>query len=112
MFKKLKLRLMLRRLRFAAFTRCPCGAGIAYDPSNYPKVQHWDCAYIMLGIADPKVKHTALLPFVFYEVKSECQPSAGGCTTRPSFEEVLKLFTARISTGNGDAKVNPKGDGN
>ena len=42
----------------------------------------WDCSAILLDMADANVKHEARLPFVFYEVKSERQPSAGGATTR------------------------------
>jgi hypothetical protein len=74
------------RLIYAAWTRCPCGAGLAYDPageSGQPFRGFWDCSAILLGTANPSVKHEGQLPFAFYSVKSENQPSAGGATTRP-----------------------------
>lgn len=67
------------RLTYAAGTRCPCGLGIAHRAGD----DYWDCSGILLGTADPTVQHTAELPFVFYEIKSEYQPSARGATTRP-----------------------------
>ena len=78
------------RLIFAAYKRCPCGAGLAYDPCaedensvfKGPLSGYWDCSAIMLGTADAKVTHTAKLPFSFYEILSENQPSANGATTR------------------------------
>jgi len=69
----------MSELVYAAYDRCPCGAGLAYIP-NGPR--NWDCSKILLGTADKGVTHTAKLPFVFYEIKSENQPSAGGATTR------------------------------
>lgn len=77
-------------LVYAAFVRCPCGAGMAYDrdgESGKPIRGYWDCSAILLGTADTNVKHEARLPFVFYEVLEEVQPSAQGATTRP-LEEV------------------------
>lgn len=85
------------RLVYAASARCPCGAGLAYDPagevggdddSPHHRPNAWDCSAILLGTAIPKgepgsVQHTGLLPFAFYEIKSENQPSARGATTRP-----------------------------
>lgn len=68
-------------LVYSAAARCPCGAGLAYlkdGGDNY-----WDCAKIWLGTADRDVQHTAKLPFAFYEIKTENQPSANGATTRP-----------------------------
>ncbi len=78
------------RLVYAAHSRCPCGAGLAYDPlfedenSVFvgPLSGQWDCSKILLGTADKTVKHTAVLPFAFYEILSEGQPSAQGATTR------------------------------
>jgi hypothetical protein len=74
-------------LVFAATSRCPCGAGLAYKKgentnpdSPFKLADHWDCSAILIG---RDVKHTAKLPFVFWKVKSENQPSAGGATTRP-----------------------------
>lgn len=78
------------RLTYAAYSRCPCGAGLAYNEScqldsvfKWPYSGYWDCSAILLGTADEGVKHTAKLPFAFYEIKSEDQPSARGATTRP-----------------------------
>lgn len=82
-------------LTYAATARCPCGAGLAYVTkadhrinSGDPHGGHWDCSAIILGEAIPSgqpgaVKHEARLPFTFYEIKSEGQPSARGATTRP-----------------------------
>lgn len=68
-------------LIFAAFSRCPCGAGLAY-PEGIGPHGSWDCSAILMGTAS-KEEHTDRLPFTFYEVKSERQPSANGATTRP-----------------------------
>ena len=93
-----RARPLLDRLVFSAHSRCPCGAGLAYDPaaedepgSPFYGPTAWDCSAIMLGTAAPKgepgaVKHTDKLPFAFYEIKSENQPSAGGATMRPTRE--------------------------
>ena len=82
-------------LVYAAYNRCPCGAGLAY-PRNCGVRHYWDCSAILTGKADVKVEHTAQLPFMFYEVKSEGQPSAYGATTRPNKVEVVDK---RISLG-------------
>jgi hypothetical protein len=82
------------KLVYAATARCPCGAGLAYEPrgeSGKPIQGYWDCSAILLGEAVPEgepgsVQHTAQLPFLFYEIKSEQQPSAQGATTRPREE--------------------------
>lgn len=73
-------------LIFAAYTRCPCGAGMAY-PKNIGVRGNWDCSAILLGEADINVQHEAPLPFAFYEIKSEQQPSANKATTRKTLEE-------------------------
>ena len=76
-----------KHLVYAATSRCPCGAGLAYirrGESGDPIEGFWDCSAILLGTADKDARHTAQLPFVFYEIKSEAQPSAEGATTRPS----------------------------
>jgi hypothetical protein len=75
-----------RQLVYAANSRCPCGAGLAH-PKKIGRDGYWDCSDILTGRAIPKgeegwVTHTAQLPFVFYEVKSEDQPSAQGASTR------------------------------
>ena len=83
----------LKKMTFAATARCPCGAGLAYDrtcskpPFRGPS--YWDCSAILLGDAVPSgqpgaVVHTDRLPFAFWEIKSEHQPSARGATTRPA----------------------------
>jgi hypothetical protein len=80
-------------LTYAAYSRCPCGAGLAYVPKLYGKDNgawdYWDCSDILLDRAIPKgqagaVTHTGKLPFMFWEVLSENQPSAQGATTRPT----------------------------
>lgn len=90
------------QLRYAASSRCECGAGLAYpkdptvrqvkewmsdSPFNY--WDHWDCSDILTGRAVPKGQegskmHSGKYPFAFYEIKSENQPSANGATTRPT----------------------------
>lgn len=76
-------------LVYAATTRCLCGAGMAYEKNSDPFKGYWDCSAILLGEATPSgepgsVKHESRLPFVFYEIKGENQPSANGATTRPT----------------------------
>lgn len=72
-------------LRYAAGARCRCGAGLAYVKNSNPFSGYWDCSDILTGRAkDKEVQHDAPLPFIFYEIKSEDQPSANGATTRPS----------------------------
>jgi len=68
-------------LLFAAYVRCPCGAGMAY-PKGIGGFGAWDCSAILLGKADKDKTHEATLPFAFYNIKSEGQPSANGATTR------------------------------
>lgn len=70
-------------LLFAAAFRCSCGSGMAY-PEGIGSQGAWYCSAILLGQADPGTTHTPSHPFMFYEVKSESQPSASGSTTRPS----------------------------
>ena len=80
------------RMVWAAHSRCPCGAGLAYDPLaslegsvfNGPLAGYWDCSAIILGVQDNAVKHTAKLPFSFWSIKSAGQPSAQGATTKPA----------------------------
>jgi len=74
-------------LRYSAYTRCHCGAGLAYPLGAGPHGA-WDCADILTGNALPKSDpasktHSDSMPFSFYEIKSEEQPSAQGATTRP-----------------------------
>lgn len=71
-------------LVYARSARCPCGAGLAYEKNSGPHGS-WDCSAILLGTAVPSgkpgsVQHTAVLPFVFYEVKVERE----GISTRPT----------------------------
>lgn len=94
--QELLARPLAERLIYAATARCPCGAGLAYDPAGevggedgpHYKPNAWDCSAILIGTAISKglpgaVQHTGVLPFAFYEIKSEDQPSARGATTRP-----------------------------
>jgi hypothetical protein len=72
-----------KHLTYAATSRCPCGAGLAYDSkgeSGKPIAGCWDCSEILLGTADADVKHTARLPFTFYGIKPESKVRG---TTRP-----------------------------
>jgi len=74
-------------LIFSATARCECGAGLAY-PIGIGIHGCWDCADILLGKAIPAGQegsktHSGSMPFAFYEIKSENQPSAYGATTRP-----------------------------
>lgn len=74
-------------LRYSAYNRCSCGAGLAYPAFEETRPTAWDCADILTGRAVPDgqegaAQHIDRLPFAFYEVKSEDQPSANGATTR------------------------------
>jgi hypothetical protein len=86
-----RVRPLKDRLVFAARTYCHCGHGMAYDPLNevgrdesspFKMADRWTCSAQLLDIADEKLTHTSPLPFAFYELKSEDQPSANGLTTR------------------------------
>ncbi len=87
---ELKAKSIAERLVYAAHSRCPCGAGLAYDPCFEdensvfvgPLSGYWDCSAILLGEANKDVQHTGQLPFAFHEILSEQQPSAMGATTR------------------------------
>jgi hypothetical protein len=57
-------------LIYSATARCPCGHGLAY-PKDCGVHHYWDCSAILKGIAQPDIKHTAQLPFMFYDIKSE-----------------------------------------
>ena len=73
------------RMVYAAYARCECGAGLAYDEligHKHLADGHWNCSAVILGTADPNVEHTPKLPFMFYEIKSENSRSAAGATTR------------------------------
>ena len=77
-----------RDLVFAAFARCKgCGAGLAY-PKNINMSGEWDCSAVLKGEYPPTKAHPTY-PFSFYEIKSDCQPSAGGATTRPGVKRVI-----------------------
>lgn len=68
-------------LIFAAYTNCPCGHGMSY-PKTVGIKGSWYCSAILMGIADKDVLHEPALPFSFYDIKSEDQPSSNGATTR------------------------------
>jgi hypothetical protein len=72
----------LEELTFAAHTRCICGHGFAY-PNNCGPFSSWTCSAILRGLAQAGSSHDSAMPFAFYELKSENQPSANGLTTRP-----------------------------
>lgn len=87
----------LERLLFAATARCRCGAGLAYVPEHVERLglnseaASWRCSALLLMSREELEKeptgdaarHDGPLPFAFYEIKSERQPSANGVTTRP-----------------------------
>ncbi len=89
--EELRARPVADRLVYSAYARCPCGAGLAYDPvppgdgSPFKGILAgaWDCASVLLGTADLRVRHTAVLPFSLFSILAEGQPSANGLTTRP-----------------------------
>jgi hydrogenase maturation factor len=69
-------------LRYSATARCSkCHAGLAY-PKDCDMWHQWSCSAVLKGEAKDTAGHEAL-PFQFYSVKSEDQPSAGKATTRP-----------------------------
>lgn len=82
---------LLERMTYAATSRCECGLGLAYDPAHPDGPRgSWRCSGIILFASkiapegfDVNAKHTPPLPFTFYEIKGEDQPSAQGETTRP-----------------------------
>lgn len=82
-------------LTYAAYARCKCGAGMAY-PKNTGPAGFWACSELLklgekgsilfgknpLQSEAEGLDHSLALPFTFFEVKSEKQPSANGATTR------------------------------
>lgn len=74
-------------LIFSAHTRCECGSGMAYSKLGTELMGSWVCSAILMGSADKEVLHTSSLPFAFYDLQSELQPSANGQTTRPSKQD-------------------------
>lgn len=70
-------------LTYSATVKCVCGAGLAY-PKACGMNHYWACSAELKGTANQEVPHTGHLPFAFYELKSEGQPSANGATTRPT----------------------------
>lgn len=85
-------------LVYAAYARCPCGHGVAY-PKGCGMHHYWDCSAVLKGISAPGVKHGQRLPFAFYEIKSEGQPSAYGNTTRGTITPQAPKLTGDISVG-------------
>lgn len=80
-------------LIYAATSRCPCGAGLAHPRNAGPwgDTAYWDCSAILTGTARIDITHEARLPFAYYEIKSEQQPSANGATTRPDEDKTARL---------------------
>lgn len=83
-------------LRYAAVTRCKCGAGMAY-PLRIGMGGSWYCSALLTGrrevqegakleghLFDEKIDGHTVLPFLCWEVKSEAQPSMNGRSTRPA----------------------------
>ena len=73
---------LTEELRYAATSRCWCGAGMAY-PLDVGLRGAWECSAILTGAAKQGTSHSAAMPFAMWKVKSEAQPSARGSTTRP-----------------------------
>ena len=71
-------------LVFAATARCQCGAGLAYQRDKRDPHGSWECSACLLDGATTGVEHDPARPFIFWNVKSEIQPSANGQTTRPA----------------------------
>ena len=57
-------------LTFSAHATCDCGAGLCY-PKKIGVRGSWYCSLILLGKASKDMRHTAPLPFSFYNIKSE-----------------------------------------
>lgn len=72
-------------LVYAAHARCKCGAGVAYAKGIGPggEFAGWFCSQVLTGRNRDMDNHEGMLPFAFYQIKSEDQPSANGVTTRP-----------------------------
>lgn len=70
-------------LVYTATQRCRCGRGMAH-PIGEGSRGFWKCSYLLTVDPDPSAHHM-VCPFVFWEFKSEDQPSAKklGQTTRP-----------------------------
>lgn len=68
-------------LVYSATNRCTCGSGLAYPKGCGPR-HEWTCSDVLTHRVNTNEGH-ASLPFSFYEIKSELQPSAHGATTRP-----------------------------
>ena len=92
-------------LVYAAMTRCFCGAGMAY-PEGVGMHGAWYCSAILLGQADREVEHTSAYPFMFYEIKSESQPSQNGFTTRPNgtHVETIPTYTCKNCRNTGQSE--------
>jgi hypothetical protein len=74
-------------LIYAAFSRCRCcGAGLAYPKRIGIMHGAWYCANVLTGRARPGADHE-VLPFAFWCIKDEGQPSARGATTRPPTQD-------------------------
>lgn len=75
------------RLVYAAYSRCRCGAGFAYLTTAGIHGS-WQCSALLklpptADIVVERQNHDDDMPFAFWSVKSEIQPSANGATTRP-----------------------------
>ena len=60
-------------LKWAAYNRCECGAGLAH-PAGIGINGSWYCSAILMGNANREVLYVNELPFAFYEIKSDTQP--------------------------------------
>jgi len=73
------------QLIYSATSRCRCGAGKAHPRETNP-LGNWECSDLLTGRAeldpDRLDQHTGAMPYTFYEVLSEDNPSAMGKNTR------------------------------
>lgn len=65
-----------KKLVFSRYTRCICGAGLAYGSRHGDRATAWDCSDILTGVAIPSgqpdaVMHSDTYPFVFWDIKAE-----------------------------------------
>jgi FMN phosphatase YigB (HAD superfamily) len=70
-------------LIYSATAKCKgCNAGMAYPKNVSPFGGFWDCSDVLTG-RKPVGREHITYSFMYYEIKSENQPSAQGATTRP-----------------------------
>lgn len=84
-----------KKLVYSAYSRCDCGAGLAYDQrdvNSNGRGGAWDCSDILTGRAvrsglPGSVTHSDRFPFAFWSIQSERSVRSRGATTRTTKEE-------------------------